>query len=740
VSKSKNKSRPKKNTLGLSNSPLEKGSSWRFASFYVCLALVAITWFVFGQTLRHDFVNFDDHVYVYQNPHITQGLTADGLSDAFTHTHARNWHPLTTISHMLDCQLYGLEAGWHHFTNVVLHTVAVLLLFLVLNQMTGAFWQSAFVASLFAIHPLHVESVAWVSERKDVLSAVFFMLTLGAYVRYVRKPSVGRYLTAALFFALGLMSKPMLVTLPFVLLLLDYWPLRRINSKIPGLKNQKPGISGPAFANRSSRKAAAPQPTIGGLLTEKIPLFALSALSCAATLLAQIYSTEVFAQLPFMWRLNTAAVSYVAYIWQMFWPARLAAFYPHPNDQLPFWQILLSIAFLISVSLLAILSRKERPYIFTGWFWYVGMLVPAIGLIEAGEQARADRYTYLPQIGLYILITWGISDLVALIMTHKSGSRSVTSEPQPTTGGSREARADGPLRRGYKPFCAAIAAAIIVALSWRAFVQTSYWKNSEMLWNHTLAVTTDNDMAHNSLGDLFLRRGELDSAISHFEIALEIRSRNAAAHYDFGGALIENKLGSALARKGRLSEAIGHYEKAVKLRPDYGDPYFNLGSALFQQGRTDEAIAQWQKALATQPNDAGFHTALGTAFLKKGLQKDAIAEYEHAMRIFPRDFVARNNLAWLLATSSDASIRDGKRAIEVAEQTVQLSSGKDANYLRTLAAVYSEVGRFSEAIAVAQQAAALATMQGKTDVANRLKKDLVLYQEQVPLRETSPEN
>ena len=538
MSKSKNKSRPKKNTLEFSNSPLKKGPSWRFASFFVCLALVAITWFVFGQTLRHDFVNFDDHVYVYENPQITQGLTADGLIDAFTHAHARNWHPLTTISHMLDCQLYGLQAGWHHFTNVLLHTVAVLLLFLVLNQMTGAFWQSAFVASLFAIHPLHVESVAWVSERKDVLSAVFFMLTLGAYVRYVRKPSVGRYLTAALFFALGLMSKPMLVTLPFVLLLLDYWPLGRIRSQMSDVKHQRPGVSGPAFANRPSRKATARQAVISGLLTEKIPLFALSAFSCAATLLAQIYSTEEFAQLPFMWRLNTAAVSYVAYIWQMFWPARLAAFYPHPNDQLPFWQVLLSIAFLISVSLLAILSRKERPYIFTGWFWYVGMLVPVIGLIEAGEQARADRYTYLPQIGLYILITWGISDLVALIMTHKSGSRPVTSEPQPTTRGSR----DGPQGRGYKPFCAAIAAAIIVALSWRAFVQTSYWKNSEMLWNHTLAVTTDNDMAHNSLGDLFLRRGELDSAISHFEIALEIRSRNAAAHYNFGGALIENKL------------------------------------------------------------------------------------------------------------------------------------------------------------------------------------------------------
>jgi Flp pilus assembly protein TadD len=683
----------------------------------VCLALVAITWLVFGQTLQHDFVNLDDHTYVYENPQITQGLTADNLIGAFTHPHARNWHPLTTISHMLDCQLYGLQAGWHHFTNVMLHTLAVLLLFLVLNQMTGAFWQSAFVASLFAIHPLHVESVAWVSERKDVLSALFFMLTLGAYVRYVRKPSVGRYLLVALLFAFGLMSKPMLVTLPFVLLLLDYWPLGRIG----GQKSE--------VGSRLRR-----------LTTEKIPLFALSAFSCVATLLAQIYSTEALEQLPFMWRLDTAVVSYVAYIWQMFWPERLAAFYPHPNDQLLFWQVLLAIAFLILVSLLAILSRKERPYIFTGWFWYVGMLVPVIGLIEAGEQARADRYTYLPQIGLYVLITWGISDLVAAITTRKSGSRFVTSEPQPSTRGSRGIGTNGPEHRGYKSLCVAVATAIIITLSWCAFVQTSYWKNSETLWNHTLAVTTDNDVAHNNLGHLFLRRNELDSAISHFEAALEIRSHTTAAHYNLGGALIENNLGTALARKGWLTEAISHYEKAVKLRPDYGDPYFNLGSVLFQQGRTDEAIAQWQKALTTQPNDAGFHTALGSAFLKKGLHKDAIAEYEHATRIFPRDFVARNNLAWLLATSSNASIRDGKRAIELAEQTVQLSSGKDANYLRTLAAAYSEVGRFSEAIAVAQQAAALAIMQGKSDVANRLKKDLVLYQEQVPLRETSKEN
>jgi tetratricopeptide (TPR) repeat protein len=732
MSKTKNNNRPK-NKLKSSNRPLEKGSS-RFAFFYVCVALVTITWFVFGQTVRHDFVNFDDNAYVYENPQITRGLTVDGLVGAFTHTHAGNWHPLTTISHMLDCQLYGLQAGWHHFTNVLLHTVGLLLLFLVLNQMTGAFWQSAFVAFLFAIHPLHVESVAWVSERKDVLSAVFFMLTLAAYVRYARKPSVGRYLTMAFFFALGLMSKPMLVTLPFVLLLLDYWPLQRIRSQTSDLKLHRRGVSGPALPN-PSRKATAQQTVLSAVVTEKIPLLALSALSCAATLLAQFDSAGAIEQLPFMWRLNAAAVSYVAYIWQMFWPIRLAAFYPHPNDQLPFWQFLLAIVFLISFSLLVILWRKERPYTFTGWFWYVGMLVPVIGLIEAGEQGRADRYTYLPQIGLYVLITWSITDLMAAIMARNSSSRPVATGPQPITRGSRAVRTNGPQDRGYKPFCAGIAAAIIIALSWRAFVQTSYWKNSEMLWNHALAITTNNDMAHNSLGDLFLRRGKLESAISHFEEALEIRSRTGAAHYNLGGALIENALASALARKGRLSEAIGHYEKAMKLRPNYGDPYFNLGSVLFQQGRVDDAIAQWQKAVATQPNDAGFHTALGEVFLKCGLQKDAIGEYEHAARISPHDPVIQNNMAWLLATSSDGSIRDGNRAMELAQQAFQLSDGKNAMVLRTLAAAYAENGRFTDAVETARRGAELAKQQRNSGLAAELESSIGLYQNGVALRD-----
>src|SRR6266496_2455503 len=275
----------------------------------VCVGLLAVTWAVFGQTLTHDFVNFDDHVYVYENPLVIRGLSTEGIIGAFIHTHARNWHPLTTISHMLDCQLYGLKAGGHHLTNVILHTISVLLLFLLLKQMTGAVWQSAFVAALFAIHPLHVESVVWIAERKDVLSAAFFMLTLVAYARYARAPSALRYLLVAVFLAFGLMSKPMLVTLPFVLLLLDYWPLGRIGGQ------------------KSEAGSRLPR-----LLTEKIPLFALSVFSCMATLFAQRQGPSAIDQLPFLWRLENTFVTYVTYIWQLLWPSRLAVFYPHPND------------------------------------------------------------------------------------------------------------------------------------------------------------------------------------------------------------------------------------------------------------------------------------------------------------------------------------------------------------------------------------------------------------------------
>jgi len=692
----------------------------------ICALLAAITWAVFSQTLTYPFVTYDDPQYVYANPDVSSGISVPRIFWAFTHTIAGNWHPLTTISHMLDCQLYGLKPAGHHFTNVFLHTTAVILLFLVLRAMTGTLWQSFFVAALFAIHPLHVESVAWISERKDVLSAVFFMLTLGAYVRYVRAPSVTSYLLVFLLFALGLISKPMLVTVPFVLLLLDYWPLGRITDVgFPKAPKRQPASS-------------SQWPVIRRLLAEKIPLFALSLFSSVGTLFTQFESAWAISQLPLPWRLNNAAVSYVVYIWQLFWPVRLAAFYPHPNDQLRLWQVLLSVAFLFTVSLLAIYKRKELPYIFTGWFWYLGMLVPVIGFVQAGDQARADRYTYLSQIGLYVLITWGITDLMTSIMTHRSRSRPGIAGRQSTARGTRQnpihsARVRGSNPGvGYQALGAAMAAAIIMAFSWRAFVQTSYWKDSETLWNHALAVTGENDVAEQNLGFLFMQRGDFDSAISHFETALQIRSQNSAAHYNFGSALIENSLASVLKRKGRLNEAVDHYQSAMRLRPGYGDPYLNLGNVLFQQGRMRDAIAQWQKAHATLPKDARFHTALADAFLGAGLQKEAIAEYEYGARISAQDPLPRNKLAWLLATSSDASIRDGTRALEFANEAVRLSHGKDPNYLRTLAAACAESGRFAEAEETAQRAFRAAELLNNRTLVNALRDEIALYELGLP--------
>ena len=656
----------------------------------VYLFLTAITWLVFGQTVSHDFVNFDDHVYIYDNPLVTGGLTTNGIVGAFSHPHARNWHPLTTISHMLDCQLYGLSAGGHHFTNVLLHTIAVLLLFRVLRVATGALWPSAFVAALFAIHPLHVESVAWVSERKDVLSAVFFMLTLAAYVRYAVAPSLGRYFVVAMIFALGLMSKPMLVTVPFVLLLLDYWPLRRFD-KVARLKA---GGSIVGWLNR--------RPSF--LFLEKTPLLILSGLSSLVTIWAQDQATGSLEQLPFTWRLNNALVTYIEYVRQTFWPARLAAFYPHPNNAPSIWHVALAITCLLAISAIAVFLRKKRPYVLTGWFWYVGILVPVIGMVQIGEQGHADRYTYLPHIGLFVVIAWAAADLA--MAWH--------------------------LRREYLWLAATTTIAV---LGYGAVVQTSFWKNSEELWNHTLSVTSNNDFAHNNLGFLYLRRSELNRAISHFETALKIRSDNSQTRYNLGTAVVHTNLANALARAGRPEEAIAHYTEAVKLRPDYGDAYYNFGSVLFQQGRIDDAIAQWQKTLAIQPNDAEAHTSLGNAFLQKGRPEKAIVQYQKALEIDPREVNAHNNMAWVLATSSDASIRNGATAVSLATQAVEISGGKDAIFFRTLAASYGECGKFADAIAAAEKGRKIAILRGDSHLASTLERDIALYRANTPLQQ-----
>ena len=611
----------------------------------VCIFLAVLVWVVFGQTLGHDFVNYDDPRYVYENTKITSGLSIAGIGWAFTHIHSENWHPLTTISHMLDCQLYGLKAGWHHFTNVLLHTIAAILLFIALRQMTGALWRSAFVAAVFAIHPLRVESVAWIAERKDVLSGVFFMLTLLAYVPYVRAPSIRRYLFVAVVFAFGLMSKPMLVTLPFVLLLLDYWPLGRI-------RGQKSDVSG--------------HENLVMLVVEKIPLVGLSAISSVVTFLAQRGAVGWTEQLPVLARINNTVVTYVVYMWQMLWPVKLAVFYPHPEKRLPLSEIILALAILVTATAAAFVLRKKRPYLVTGWLWYLGMLVPVIGLVQVGWQGHADRYTYLPQIGLYVLLTWTVADL--------------------TAGWRRQ-----------REILSASAAIIIGVLSWRAWIQTSYWRDSETLFTHALAVTSNNDVAENNLGIVFLRKGNLDEAISLLQAAVDLRPENSPAH--------EN-LAKALLQKGQVADALIHYRKLLELQPDNIEVHNIVGTVLIQQGRIREGVEEWQKVLAIQPDNGN----------------------------------AMSNLAWVLATSPDESLRDGAKAVQLAEQALHISGGRIPIIFRTLAAAYAESGRFSEAIQTAQQGIELADSQGNSGLATELQGNIALYQERRPLRDPSLTN
>jgi protein O-mannosyl-transferase len=613
--------------------PQRKRPIPRWHTVGVCVCLAAVTWIVFGQTLWHDFINYDDPRYVYENTNITSGLSFGGIAWAFTHIHSTNWHPLTTISHMLDCQLFGLRAGWHHFTNVLLHTVAGILLFLALAKMTGALWRSAFAAAVFAIHPLRVESVAWIAERKDMLSGVFFMLTLLAYLHYTRLPSLRRYLVVVFVLACGLMSKPMLVTLPFVLLLLDYWPLDRIRGQ---------------FWMR---------------LLEKLPLVALSAISSIATLVAQKGAVGWTEDLPIFERINNAVVSYILYIWQMFWPARLAVFYPHPENALPPWEIIASLLLLICITAVAIALRKQRPYLITGWLWYLGMLVPVIGLVQVGWQGRADRYTYLPQIGLYIAVTWAVADLTASW-------------------------------RRQRTILSVAALLVVGVLSFCAFVQTSYWRDSETLFKRTLAITRNNDVAENNLGIVFLAQGKLDEAISLLQAAVALRPENSPAHENLAKALIQ---------KGEVADALVHYQKLLELQPDNIEVHNIVGTVLVQQHRIRDGVEEWQKVLAIQPDNGN----------------------------------AMSNLAWVFATSPDDSLRDGVKAVQLAQEALRISARRIPLLFRTLAAAYAETGEFSKAIQTAQEGIELANSQGNQGLATELQGNISLYQEQRPLRDPS---
>jgi len=558
-------------------SPAQPDAWTRYAPLAVCVFLAMAVAVVFGQTVDCDFVNYDDRPYVTENPDVRRGLTWDGIGWAMTARYASNWHPLTWLSHIADCQFYGLNAGGHHLTSVLLHAATAILLFLILRRMTGGLWPSAFVATVFAIHPLRVESVAWVAERKDVLSGLFFMLTLWAYLGYVRRPfSWARYLTVIALFALGLMAKPMLVTLPFVLLLLDYWPLGRVTFPLPN----NDGFS-----------------ILRRLVIEKVPLLALSACSCVVTSLVQTEALVRLEKLPLSSRMANAVVSYAGYLGQFFYPADLSVLYPHPGARLADWKVVAALLVLGGVSAGVLACWRRIPCLLVGWLWYLGMLVPVIGVVQVGAHAMADRYTYLPQIGLCIALAWGMMYLTA----------------------------SWPNRRWPLGIASALIVAALMGCAWH---QTTFWRNSETLWTHALACNSENSVAHTDLGCYLAKQpGRVDDAIEQFEMALKIQPDSVDAHVS---------LGEALASLKRLDEAAVQYEEALKTDKNCVEAHYNLGVAWARQGRLDDAMTQYRETLNLDTNCAEAHANLGVALELRGRIDEALMHYRTALVLATR--------------------------------------------------------------------------------------------------------
>ncbi len=567
----------------------------------ISLFLVVATLAVYWQVGNHEFVNYDDPSYVTENRHVQAGLTWESIIWAFTTTHRSNWHPLTWLSHMLDCQFFGLNPIGHHFTSVLFHITNAILLFMVLERMTGALWRSAFVAALFALHPLHVESVTWVAERKDVLSTFFWMLAMWGYIRYVERPATSRYLFVLVAFALGLMAKPMLVTLPFVLLLMDYWPLGRFQAKQSGNANMPQGSQSEILPYNKSLGLR--------LVCEKVPLFVLAALSSVVTFVVQKISGAVVLMdsLPASYRVANALVSYADYIGKMIWPHDMAVFYPY-SRMLTAWQVGASLMLLLGISVLAARERHAHPYFVTGWLWYIGTLVPVIGLVQVGAQSMADRYTYVPLIGLFIVISWGIPDIFG--------------------------------RWRYRRIALAISTGVILsAFMMCTYFQVRHWRSSIFLFKHALKVTDRNHLAHYNLGVALTRQGEPMEAIGHFSRAIQVKPDYVKAHYN---------LGVELAKQGNVNEAISHFSRAIQIKPDYAKAHYNLGVALARQGKPLEAISHFSRTLEINPGHADAHFGLGVVLAGQGKFHKAISHFSEALRIRPDFAEAEKCLRWAL--------------------------------------------------------------------------------------------
>jgi tetratricopeptide (TPR) repeat protein len=736
------------------------------------LALLVIVPVVFWPVGGCEFVNLDDPGYVTQNGNVQGGLTVQSIRGAFTSTTVGNWHPLTLLSLELDRELFGKGPAGFHWTNLALHAAAGAILFFALQRITASLGQSFWVAALFAVHPLHVESVAWISERKDVLSSLFFMLALWSYAWYTQRPAWPRYLAVFVSLALGLLAKPMLVTLPCVLLLLDYWPLRRL-----ARRERLPESPFPCSATRRVY-------SFRHLLVEKLPLFLLAGLFCVITVIAQAHSHafKSFEERSLLLRLQIAALACVVYLGKMFWPADLAPFYPVPEHGWPAWQVVGAVLLLLLLTWLAWRQRRGRPYLAVGWLWYLGMLVPVIGLVQVGSHAWADRYTYLPLIGIFIALSWGLSDLLT-----------VQGRPSPLV-----------------PVLGALTLAPWLVLT---RIQIWYWHDTDRLWQHTLAVTSGNDFAHNAFGAYLRQQGKLKQAREHFAEAEAINPRNDRArlnlinllmaqgesaeamsylmaalgrhpddefahlwlgclylrehprealdHLDQARRLKPDNatthffLGQLFRSEGRLEEAVQEFSETMQREPDFAQGYFELGASLCRLGRWQEAAENLSRALELLPEasnnqdelssfstqqvrnaaQAEYLREFGLALYEMGEAQKAQVQYQIALKLQP-DWPNRlDRIAWDAVTRSPRDARQGSEALLSAKKVCQATAFQHPNFLATLAATYAEAGQFREAVNTASRALGLATASNQDRLADQIRQQLRRYEQNRPLRQ-----
>lgn len=765
------------------------GRNRYFQPALACALLFLATLAVYWPVENHAFINYDDPAYVTENPHISPGLTWEGLAWAFGRLHGERtyWHPLTWVSHMVDCHVFGLKPAGHHLMNVLFHALNAMLVFLVFLRMTGAFWRCAVLAGLFALHPLQVDTVAWVAERKNLLSTFIGLLAIWAYVCHAKpeenaKPAVSRftfhasrfYWLSLLLYALSLMSKPVLVTLPFLLLLLDFWPLRRIPLKTPD----------------SRLKALLP------LLLEKLPFLLLAGVSSVITILAHrgLGMLDHGSLPPLAFRLENALVSYARYLGNALWPSKLAVFYPLPSAW-PAGIVALSAVLLLAITALAVRTVRSRPYLSVGWFWFAGVLVPFIGLIQAGAQALADRFAYLPLIGLLLGLVWAVAEW----------SRG------------------WPHRSRILSFGAVVVLLVSAGLTRR---QVGHWKNTETLFRHALAVTEGNFLAHGKLGEELAARGRLqeaeaqfseairinpaylpvmrslatrlrsdgksETALHLFKQAVQLRPQDATAHYNLAVALADaqnvsealreynealrldpdlapahNNLASLLLVQGQAADALSHALTALRLQPDFPQARFNAGNALFLQGKFADAAAHYTEAARLDPGHAEArlnlakalvnldqpdeaephlkeaarllpasaepHQILATLYSASKRSSEAVREYATALELDPNWAEGLNALAWILATHTNSAVRDASRAVQLAMRATNLTGSTNAAFVETLAAAYAEAGMFAEAVSFQQLACTLVASQGGAVMFSRQR--LELYRAQEPLRE-----